>query len=82
MAITLYKASSSSMKKNFNDPFDAGQMIGMLMMLAFIEKNGGISEDLADKIKDIAASSIEEYMEKPSEDILLMVDELMEELNL
>ena len=35
---------------DFTDPFSAGQMVGMLVMLTFIENHGGIDEETIYKI--------------------------------
>lgn len=62
------------------DPFTAGQMIGMLVMLTFIEENKGIPMDTLQHLKQLAAVSVEEYFEKPSEDIHLMIDKIVKEI--
>lgn len=71
-----------SRKNDFNDPFNAGQMIGMLVMLTFIEKNGGITQEVINRVKDLAADNVQEYFDKPTEDIFLMVDNLVKEISL
>lgn len=71
-----------SQKNNYKDPFVAGQMIGMLVILSFIEKNGGITQEIIDRIKRMAADNVQEYFNKPSEDIHLMVDRLVKDINL
>lgn len=65
---------------DFKDPFNAGQMVGMLVMLTFIEKHKGIPADMLEKIKQIAATNAQVFLEKPTEDIFLMVDGLVEEI--
>ena len=65
---------------DFKDPFNAGQMVGMLVMLTFIENNDGISQEMLDRIKEITAENAQAYLEKPAEDIFLMVDNLAKEL--
>ena len=65
---------------DFTDPFSAGQMVGMLVMLTFIENHGGIDEETIYKIKHLAANNVQEYFQKPSEDIFLMVDNLVKEI--
>lgn len=66
----------------YKDPFSAGQMVGMLVVLTSIEKNGGISQEVIDRLKMASADSVQEYFNKPTEDIFLMVDKLVEEINL
>lgn len=67
-------------KIDTKDPFTAGQMIGMLVILTFIENNQGIPIEVLEKLKAISASNVEEYFEKPSEDIYLMVDNIVKEI--
>ena len=67
-------------KADFKDPFNAGQMVGMLVMLVFIEKNKGISAPVLEELKQVAANNAQEYLDKPSEDIYLMVDKLVNEI--
>ena len=71
-----------SRKNDFSDPFNAGQMVGMLVMLTFIEDHGGITKEVINRIKDLAADNVQEYFDKPTEDIFLMVDNLVKEINL
>lgn len=71
-----------SQKNKFEDPFNAGQMVGMLVMLTFIEQNGGITSEIIDKIKTLAANNVQEYLNKPTEDIYLMVDNLVKEIQI
>lgn len=71
-----------SQKTDFSDPFSAGQMVGMLVTLTFIENNGGITQDIIDQLKRHAATNTEEYLSKPAEDIYLMIDELVKEITI
>lgn len=66
---------------NFKDPFNAGQMVGMLVILAFIEKNGGITTEIIDQVKQTCANNVQPYFEKPVEDIFLMIDNMVKEIN-
>lgn len=66
--------------KDFKDPFNAGQMIGMLVMLTFIEQNHGITEEALNKIRWICANNAQHYLEKPTEDIFLMVESIVKEI--
>ena len=70
------------MKKgtDFKDPFSAGQMVGILVMLTFIEKNKGIPEPVLRQLKSVAADNIQLFFDKPSEDIFLMIDNLVNEI--
>ena len=74
------KQPQGSKANDFTDPFSAGQMVGMLVMLTFIENHGGIDEETIYKIKHLAANNVQEYFQKPSEDIFLMVDNLVKEI--
>jgi hypothetical protein len=66
---------------NFKDPFNAGQMVGMLVMLTFIEKNNGIPQEMLEQLKDVCANNVQVFLEKPTEDIYLMVDKLVSEVS-
>lgn len=66
--------------KDFMDPFNAGQMVGMLVMLTFIEKNNGIPQKALDQIKNAAANNVQDYLQKPTEDIFLMVDNIVKDI--
>lgn len=68
--------------KDFKDPFNAGQMIGMLVMLTFIEKNRGIPTEALDKLKQVCAQNAEIFLEKPTEDIFLMIDNLVKDIEM
>lgn len=68
--------------KDFMDPFNAGQMVGMLVMLTFIEKNKGIPVSALEKLKQVCALNVEQFLDKPSEDIHLMVDGLVKEIEM
>ncbi len=55
-------------------------MVGMLVILTFIEKNHGIPQDALEKIKEVTANNAQIFLEKPTEDIFLMVDSLVAEI--
>ena len=65
---------------DLSNPFVAGQMVGMLVMLTFIEKNEGIPIDLLERLKEIMANNAQHYLKKPTEDIFLMVDDMVENI--
>lgn len=67
-------------KHDFSDPFVAGQMVGMLVMLTFIEKNKGIPAEVLEKLKVAAANNAQGYLQQPTEDIFYMVDNMVEEI--
>ena len=69
------------LNKDYKDPFNAGQMVGMLVMVTFIEKNGGITTEIIDQIKQVCAINVEPFFNKPAEDIFLMVDGMVKEIN-
>jgi hypothetical protein len=64
----------------FNDPFSIGQLIGMLVILTFIEKNNGIPKDFLEKLKTACAEKSSDFLEQPAEDIFLMVDSLVRDI--
>lgn len=65
---------------DFKDPFNAGQMVGMLVMLTFIEKHNGIPADMLEEIKTVCAENVQTFLDKPTEDVFLMVDNLVTEI--
>lgn len=65
---------------DFSDPFNAGQMVGMLVMLTFIEKNHGISEETLQQIKQVTANNAQEFLGKPTEDVFLMVEGMVKDI--
>lgn len=67
-------------KTDFSDPFNAGQMVGMLVMLTFVETNKGIPIPVLEKLKMVTATNLEAYFDKPVEDIFLMVDRLVDKI--
>lgn len=74
------KVQPLSQKSNYKDPFTAGQMVGMLVMLTFVEQNDGIKVEILDRLKTVSAESLQEYFEKPTEDIFLMIDNIVKEI--
>lgn len=66
---------------NYADPFTAGQMVGMLVILTVIEQNEGISAETLEKLKHITATNAQVYLKKPTEDIHLMIEDLVKEVN-
>lgn len=62
------------------DPFSAGQMVGMLVILTFIEKRKGIPQDMLEELKQVTANNAQTYLQKPTEDIFLLVDNLVKEI--
>lgn len=73
---TLHRSSD----EDFSDPFNAGQMVGMLVMLTFMEKNKVISQAMLDELKKVTADNAQTYLQKPTEDIFLLVDKLVKEM--
>lgn len=66
---------------NFKDPFNAGQMVGMLVVLTFIERNGGITQDIIEQVKQTCADNVQVFFDKPTEDIFLMIDNMVKDIN-
>lgn len=69
-------------EKDFMDPFNAGQMVGMMMILSMIEKNKGIPKEASDKIRWSCANNAQHYLNKPPEDIFLMVDNMIKDIEI
>lgn len=62
--------------------YEHGQMMGMLVVIQFIESAGetGIDGMIFDKIKKIAVEDLAEYLSKPEEDVHLLVDNQLKDL--
>lgn len=65
---------------DFKDPFDVGQMVGLIVALTFIENNGGIKKDFLRHVKFTAAEKVQDFFDKPTEDIFLMIDDLVKQV--
>ena len=65
-----------------NKDYDAGQMLGMLIMLQSIEDNGVPDQGAIDKIKIMCSEHLETYLDKPAEDVLMMVEDAVKEISL
>lgn len=78
--MTSFRTKIKMKNNDFTDPFDAGQMVGMLVMLKFIEKNNGIPEIVLDQLTAVTTANLQNYFQKPSEDIHLMIDNLVKEM--
>lgn len=55
-------------------------MVGMLVMLTFIESNEGIPIEVLEKLKEAAANNVQGYFQKPTEDIFLMINNMVEDI--
>lgn len=66
--------------KDFADPFNAGQMVGMLVMITFLEKNKRIPNDALEKLKWVCADNASAYMEKAPEDVFLIIDNIVKDM--
>lgn len=68
--------------KDFKDPFAAGQMVGMLVMIQFLEKNQGIPQEALDNLRWTCANNAGIFMEKPAEDVFLLIDNLVKDIQI
>ena len=66
--------------KDFNDPFNAGQMVGMLVMITFLETHKDIPGGAIDKLKWVCAENASIFLSKPTEDVLLSVDNIVKDI--
>lgn len=59
--------------------YEHGQMMGMLVIVSLLENareaNVPISHKVLDTIKNVASRDLAEYLGKPEEDVLLLVDQ-------
>lgn len=68
--------------KDFKDPFNAGQMVGMLVMVSFLEKNQGIPQQALDNLLWTCATNAGIFMDKPAEDVFLLIDNLVKDIKI
>lgn len=66
--------------KDFNDPFNAGQMVGMLVMITFIERHKHVTAEQLEKLKWVCADNAAVFLDKPTEDVFLIIDNLVKEM--
>ena len=66
--------------KDSTDPFNAGQMVGMLVMVTFIEKHKHVDAEQIEKLKWVCAANAGVFLEKPAEDVFLIIDNLVKEM--
>ena len=66
--------------KDFTDPFNAGQMVGMLVMITFIERHKHVTPEKVEKLKWLCADNASIFLEKPTEDVFLSIDNLVKEM--
>lgn len=66
--------------RDFTDPFNAGQMVGMLVMITFIEKHKHADAKQIEKLKWVCATNAGVFLEKPAEDVFLVVDNLVKDI--
>lgn len=61
------------------DDYSHGQMMGMLVIIMMFEmaKENGVSvpDSTLQSIKDLAVEDLAEYLNKPTEDVLLLIEE-------
>lgn len=66
--------------KDFSDPFNAGQMVGMMVALTFLEKNPKIPDENLEKLKWVCATNAGVFLKKPAEDVFLIINHIVEEM--
>lgn len=66
--------------KDFADPFNSGQMVGMLVMLTFLENHPDVPLEKLEQLKWICATNAGTYLEKPAEDVFLLINNIVKEM--
>lgn len=66
--------------KDFKDPFNAGQMVGMLVMITFLEQHKHIPAEQLEKLKWVCADNASIFLEKPPEDVFLVIDNIVKDM--
>lgn len=66
--------------KDFSDPFNAGQMVGMLVMITFLEVHKHISAEELEKLKWVCAENASIFLDKPTEDVFLIIDNIVKDM--
>lgn len=65
-----------------NDPFSIGQLIGIMVILTFVENNDGITKDFLDQLKRTCAEKSADALGKLTEDVYLIVDDLVKNIKI
>lgn len=66
--------------KDFKDPFNAGQMVGMLVMITFLEAHDHVTEAEIEKLKWVCADNASIFLDKPTEDVFLMINNIVKDM--
>lgn len=67
--------------KDFSDPFNGGQMVGMLVMLTFFEKHKDhIPKEGLEHLKWVCAENAGTFLNKPAEDVFLLINNLVKDM--
>lgn len=66
--------------KDFSDPFNAGQMVGMLVMITFLENHQGIPIEKIEQLKWVCANNAGVFLDKPAEDVFLLINNIVKEM--
>lgn len=66
--------------KDFADPFNAGQMVGMLVMITFLENHQGIPIEKIEQLKWVCANNASVFLDKPPEDVFLLINNIVKEM--
>lgn len=61
-----------------SNDYAQGQMMGMLCIIRLLKLRGTVPIEVVDSIEHKAAESLSVYLDKPEEDVYLMVDNLLE----
>ena len=69
------------MTKNLDDPFSVGQLVGMMVIMQFIENNQGIHKDFMDQLMKACAEKSADYLKKPVEDVYLLVEQQVKDID-
>lgn len=60
------------------DPYTVGQYVGMMFVIQLVEDKG-VDKEFLNKLKVSCAEKSSEYLKKPPEDVLLMVDKSLKQ---
>lgn len=67
-----------------SDDYGHGQMMGMLVVIQMFEnaklKDVSIREDVLENIKRLAVSDLSQYLDKPEEDVHLLINQQLKEI--
>jgi hypothetical protein len=62
------------------DEYSHGQLMGMLCIIRLLKLKGTVPAEMVDRIERYSYEHLALYLEKPEEDIMLLIDKQLENI--